>query len=68
MLDFYLKRYIYFFLFLIKCLLDVETAASASRDSGHKTISREDDESDEPNPGKPDLLSLLRDIVSPFLS
>ena len=29
---------------------------------------REDDESDEPNPGKPDLLSLLRDIVSPFLS
>ena len=46
--------------------LDIETAVS--RDSGHKTISREDDESDEPNPGKPDLLSLLRDIVSPFLS
>jgi len=44
---------------------DIETPVS--RDSGHKTISREDDESDEPNPGKPDLLSLLRDIVSPFL-
>ena len=50
----------------IRFFKDFETAAS--RDSGHKTISREDDESDEPNSGKPDLLSLFRDIVSPFLS
>lgn len=57
---FYLKGYILYVFFK-----DFETAAS--RDSGHKTISRED-ESDEPNSGKPDLLSLFRDIVSPFLS
>ena len=63
-----LIQLIVFLLIMMICFQDVETVASASRDSGHKTISRENDESDEPNPGKPDLLSLLRDIVSPFLS
>ena len=47
----------------VSTFLDNDDETAASRDSG---LSPDDDQTI--NPGKPDLLALLKDIISPLIS